>query len=108
MIPLLYASVQEIKAFVILKEGAQVTVAELVAWSKENMADYKYPRLIEFRESLPMTATGKILKRNLKKSSQLKREMRGSFSRRSCCERSRKRPTRKEDDAITYHIGNEG
>jgi long-chain acyl-CoA synthetase len=29
------------------------------------MAAYKYPRLVEFRESLPMTATGKILKREL-------------------------------------------
>ena len=38
---------EEVKAFVILKEGAEVTEAELVAWSKENMADYKYPRLVE-------------------------------------------------------------
>ncbi len=57
---------EEVKAYVILKEGAQVSATELVAWSKENMADYKYPRFIEFRESLPMTATGKILKRELK------------------------------------------
>ena len=37
-----------------------------VAWSKQNMADYKYPRIIEFRETLPMTATGKILKAELR------------------------------------------
>jgi long-chain acyl-CoA synthetase len=35
-----------LKAFVILKQGATITEVELVAWSKENMADYKYPRLI--------------------------------------------------------------
>jgi long-chain acyl-CoA synthetase len=57
---------EEVKAFVILKEGAELTEAELVVWSKENMADYKYPRLIEFRTTLPMTATGKILKNELR------------------------------------------
>ena len=57
---------EEVKAFVILKEEAGVTEAELVAWCKENMADYKYPRLIEFRTALPMTATGKILKQELR------------------------------------------
>jgi len=57
---------EEVKAFVILKEGTELTEAELVAWSKRNMADYKYPRLIEFRETLPMTATGKILKSELR------------------------------------------
>jgi acyl-CoA synthetase (AMP-forming)/AMP-acid ligase II len=53
-------------AFVILKEGATITEVELVAWSKQNMADYKYPRIIEFRETLPMTATGKVLKSELR------------------------------------------
>ncbi len=57
---------EEVKAFVILKPGAEATPEELVAWSKENMAAYKYPRIIEIREELPMTATGKILKRELR------------------------------------------
>ena len=57
---------EEVKAFIILKEGAEVSESELVAWSKQNMADYKYPRIIEFRTALPMTATGKILKRELR------------------------------------------
>ncbi len=57
---------EEVKAFVLLKEGAQVTEDELIAWAKENMADYKYPRLIEFRQTLPMTATGKILRNELR------------------------------------------
>jgi long-chain acyl-CoA synthetase len=43
-----------------------VTEAELVEWCKQSMAAYKYPRLIEFRDTLPMTATGKILKRELR------------------------------------------
>lgn len=57
---------EEVKAFVILKDGMYVTENELVAWSKENMADYKYPRLVEFRTALPMNATGKILKNALR------------------------------------------
>ena len=57
---------EEVKAFVILNAGATITEDELRAWCKENMAAYKYPRIIEFQESLPMTATGKILKRELK------------------------------------------
>jgi len=56
---------EEIKAFVIRKPGADVTEAELVAWCRQVMAAYKYPRIVEFRASLPMTATGKVLKREL-------------------------------------------
>jgi long-chain acyl-CoA synthetase len=56
---------EEVKAFVILRPGTTATGEELVAWSKEQMASYKYPRVVEVVESLPMTATGKILKREL-------------------------------------------
>jgi long-chain acyl-CoA synthetase len=56
---------EEIKAFVILNEGAELTPDQLVGWCKEQMAAYKYPRIVEIASSLPMTATGKILKREL-------------------------------------------
>ncbi len=56
---------EEVKAFVIRNAGASVTEDELVAWGKEQMANYKYPRIVTFVDSLPMTATGKILKREL-------------------------------------------
>jgi len=56
---------EEIKAFVIRNAGSEITEAELVAWGKEQMAGYKYPRIVEFVDGLPMTATGKILKREL-------------------------------------------
>jgi long-chain acyl-CoA synthetase len=56
---------EEVKAVVILEEGATITEDELIAWGKEQMAAYKYPRIVEFVPSLPMTATGKILKRQL-------------------------------------------
>lgn len=57
---------EEIKAFIVKKPGAQATEQEIINWSKEKMASYKYPRHVEFREALPMTATGKILKRELR------------------------------------------
>ena len=57
---------QEIKAFIVLKEGATVTPEEIISWSKQEMAAYKYPRIVEIRDALPMTATGKILKTELR------------------------------------------
>jgi len=48
------------KAFVVLKSGAEATEDELKNFVKERLAPYKYPRLIEFVEDLPKTATGKI------------------------------------------------
>jgi long-chain acyl-CoA synthetase len=57
---------EEIKAYVVRKPGATITEDELMAWCKGTMADYKYPRHIEFRDALPMNATGKILKRELR------------------------------------------
>jgi long-chain acyl-CoA synthetase len=57
---------EEIKAVVIPEKGVDVTPEELVEWSKEQMAGYKYPRIVELVDALPMTATGKILKRELK------------------------------------------
>ncbi|MEM0991554.1 MAG: AMP-binding protein, partial [Bacteroidota bacterium] len=57
---------EEIKACVVLQEGATITDQELIAWTKERIAAYKYPRAVEFMDALPMNATGKILKRELR------------------------------------------
>ena len=57
---------EEVKAFVVKKPGAEVTEEALRAWCKEQFAAYKYPRFIEFRAELPTSATGKILKRELR------------------------------------------
>ncbi|NYJ01749.1 long-chain acyl-CoA synthetase [Nocardioides thalensis] len=59
---------EEVKAFVIPQPSSPLTSDELVAWAREQMASYKYPRIVEFVPSLPMTATGKILKRELVRS----------------------------------------
>jgi long-chain acyl-CoA synthetase len=56
---------EEIKAVVVRTAGDETTEAELVSWAKDQLAAYKYPRIVEFADALPMTATGKILKRAL-------------------------------------------
>jgi long-chain acyl-CoA synthetase len=53
------------KAIVVLKPGQQATPAEIMAYVRPRLANYKLPRATEFRESLPKSATGKILKREL-------------------------------------------
>jgi long-chain acyl-CoA synthetase len=58
---------EEIKAVLALKPGHDATVEELIAYCKEHLAAYKYPRMVEFMPTLPKGPTGKILKRELKK-----------------------------------------
>jgi benzoate-CoA ligase len=48
------------KAFVVLKAGQAASADELQAFVKERLAPHKYPRLLEFLDELPKTATGKI------------------------------------------------
>jgi len=57
---------EDIKAFVELKRGTEASAAELIGYVKERLAAYKYPRSVEFRDTLPKGATGKILKEALK------------------------------------------
>jgi long-chain acyl-CoA synthetase len=57
---------EEIKAFVVLKPGAALEADDLIAWSKEQLAAYKYPRTVEMRDSLPVGPTGKVFKRALR------------------------------------------
>jgi long-chain acyl-CoA synthetase len=57
---------EEIKAVVAFKAGQSATPEQIIAYCKERLAAYKYPRIIEVRETLPKTATGKILKRELR------------------------------------------
>ncbi|MFE1465693.1 long-chain fatty acid--CoA ligase [Streptomyces nigra] len=57
---------EEIKACVVRTPGVDISEEELIAWCRESMASYKYPRLMEFSDHLPTNATGKILKRELR------------------------------------------
>lgn len=56
---------ETIKAYIVLKEGYSVTAAELNEFTRKSLAPYKVPRIYEFREELPKTAVGKILRRVL-------------------------------------------
>ncbi|MGD9529097.1 MAG: class I adenylate-forming enzyme family protein [Pseudonocardia sp.] len=57
---------ETVKAFVSLRPGRSATEAELVAFCKERMAAYKYPRHVEFLAEIPKTVTGKLLRRELR------------------------------------------
>lgn len=57
---------ETVKAFVSLRPGAQCSPDELIAFCKQRMAAYKYPRSVEVLEELPKTPTGKLLRRVLR------------------------------------------
>ncbi|MCL4138326.1 UNVERIFIED_CONTAM: hypothetical protein GTU68_011787 [Idotea baltica] len=56
---------EEIRACVVLKPGQTISEEDLIAWTKERIAAYKYPREIRFMDALPLSATGKILKKEI-------------------------------------------
>ncbi len=53
------------KAYVVLKPGVAVTADELVAHCREHLAAYKVPRAVQFVDEVPITASGKIMRRLL-------------------------------------------
>lgn len=56
---------QRVKAFVVIEEGKTVSEADLIDFCRDRLARYKVPRTIEFREELPKTFVGKVLRREL-------------------------------------------
>lgn len=62
---------ETVKAWIVKKPGDPTTEQEIIAWSKELLAKYKYPRIIEFRDELPRTTVGKVLKRELIKEHEM-------------------------------------
>ena len=54
-----------VKAFVVLKEGETADSKEIIAYCRQNLANYKVPREVVFMDNLPKTAVGKILRREL-------------------------------------------
>jgi long-chain acyl-CoA synthetase len=61
---------ERIKAFVILKPDAVLTPAQLISFCRDHLAPYKVPRAVEFRATLPRTATGKVSRRLLREEEQ--------------------------------------
>jgi len=59
---------ERIKAFVVLKEDVKgISAYELIKWCRERLASYKVPHYIEFRDMLPKSKVGKILRRELRR-----------------------------------------
>lgn len=59
---------ETVKAYVVLRKGAAGNTDELRGWCKEKLAAYKVPKIFEFREELPKTMAGKVLRRKLLES----------------------------------------
>ena len=57
---------EEVKAYVVLREGAKVSAEELINYCRDRMALYKCPRYIAFCDEVPRSTTGRILKRMLR------------------------------------------
>ncbi|WP_084396517.1 long-chain-fatty-acid--CoA ligase [Henriciella aquimarina] len=57
---------EEIKAIIVLKEGAEGDADAIIAWMKEKIASYKCPKSIDFIEALPRNPSGKILRKDLR------------------------------------------
>ncbi len=69
---------ENIKAFVVLKDEfrGKIKEEEIISWVRERLAAYKFPRFIEFRQEIPKSAVGKILRRVLR-DEELKKKKKG-------------------------------
>jgi long-chain acyl-CoA synthetase len=56
---------EAVKAYVVLREGEAATREEIIAFARENLTGYRVPKLVEFRDALPETLVGKVLRRVL-------------------------------------------
>ncbi|RJQ26845.1 MAG: long-chain fatty acid--CoA ligase [Peptococcaceae bacterium] len=65
---------ETVKAFIVLKEGETAAAEEIIAFCRERLAAYKIPRIVEFREQLPKTIIGKVLRRVLMEEEEAKRQ----------------------------------
>ncbi len=62
---------EQVKAFVVLKQGETATEEEMIAYCRQNLAPYKVPKSVIFRKELPKTLVGKILRRALREEASL-------------------------------------
>ncbi len=65
---------ETVKAFVVCKEGAALSGEEVIAFCRERLAGYKVPTQVEFRDSLPKSVVGKLLRKVLREEEKAKRE----------------------------------
>lgn len=65
---------ETVKAFIVLKEGESMTEKDVIAFCKEKLVAYKVPKLVEFRDSLPQSAVGKVLRKVLREEEEAKKK----------------------------------
>jgi len=65
---------ETVKAFVVLKPGEKITEEELINFCKGKLAAYKVPKFVEFREALPKSAVGKVLRKILRAEEEAKKK----------------------------------
>jgi long-chain acyl-CoA synthetase len=65
---------ETVKAYVVLKPGEKATEEEIISFCRGKLAAYKVPKMVEFRESLPKSAIGKILRKILRQEEMAKKE----------------------------------
>jgi acyl-CoA synthetase (AMP-forming)/AMP-acid ligase II len=58
---------EEVKSFVVLRDGCEATESEIIEFCRARLADFKCPKSIEFLDDIPKGPTGKLLKRELSK-----------------------------------------
>lgn len=63
---------ETLKAYIVPKEGEKITVSELAAFCRTKLASYKVPRVFEFRDELPKSLVGKVLRRALREEEEKK------------------------------------
>ncbi|MBM3696338.1 MAG: long-chain fatty acid--CoA ligase, partial [Actinobacteria bacterium] len=56
---------QRVKAFIVLRPGAAATEDDIIEHCRDHLARFKVPKFVEFRETLPKTFVGKVLRREL-------------------------------------------
>ncbi|ACL02399.1 Long-chain-fatty-acid CoA ligase (AMP-forming) [Desulfatibacillum aliphaticivorans] len=64
---------ETVKAYVVPKPGQELTEQDIIAFSKEKLAPYKQPKMVEFREELPKSAVGKLLRKVLRAEHEAKK-----------------------------------
>jgi long-chain acyl-CoA synthetase len=65
---------ETVKAFIVPKEGETLTEEEVYSFCKEKLAAYKRPKIVEFRDSLPKSTVGKILRKTLRAEEEHRRK----------------------------------
>lgn len=64
---------ETVKAYIVLKPGEKATAEEIIAFCREKLAAYKVPKIIEFRDALPKSAVGKVLRKILRAEEEAKK-----------------------------------